>query len=144
MLIGGFEDNDEEVRGLKSVEVYNHAEDSWSDMPNMIVGRRGHRLVSIRNKLFAVGGDLNDNSIQSTEVFDYAANKFVLLKPPTLPFGFSFDSLEGAMSIKNKIVLISSLSSKVAVFDLDENKWSEKEFDVKYYEEFCCLKIPHV
>ena len=133
------------MAGLKSVEVYNHAEDSWSDMPDMIVGRRDHRLVPIRNKLFAVGGELGGDSIQSTEVFDYATKQFVLLKSPPLTFRFSFDRLKGALSMKNKIVVISNDSSKLAVFDLEKSKWSEMEFDNDYYyEEFCCLKIPHV
>ena len=145
MFLGGFEDNDFEVRGLKSVEVYNHAEDSWSDMPDMIVGRRDHRLVPIRNKLFAIGGELGGDSIQSTEVFDYSTNKFVLLKLPPLTFRFSFDGLKGAFSLENKIVVISNDSSKVACFDLEENKWSEIKFDNDYYyEEFCCLKIPQL
>ena len=134
--------------GLKSVEVYDHAEDSWSHMPNMIVGRRDHRLVPIRNKLYAVAGELCESPMQSTEVFDLVSNKFVILKPPPLSFQFDFSYLKGAVSMKNKILLISDCRPPVAWFDVEEQKWSEEDVDIDCGEELCekncCFKIPHV
>ena len=74
VVSGGY--NDDHTR-LNSVEAYDHVDDSWSCIPNMIETRFVHKSVAIRNKLYIVGGW----TTRSCEVFDSCCNKFVLVKP---------------------------------------------------------------
>ena len=72
VVSGGYND-----QMLRSVHAYDHLDDSWSVMPNMIERRCRHNSVAVKNKLYAIGGSLSPNC----EVFDSTSNKFVLQSP---------------------------------------------------------------
>ena len=74
---GGYNIN---IGDLNSVESYDVAEITWTAMTNMIEQRFGDSLVSVKNKLFVLGGN-NDGTC---EVFESSSNKFVVLKSPPL------------------------------------------------------------
>ena len=50
--------SDEYWVGYESVEAYNHHEDKWIFLPDMQFGRRGHSAVSMGNKMFVIGGNI--------------------------------------------------------------------------------------
>ena len=53
IFVGGGE-NINEV--LKSVEAYDYYENNWTHLPDMIVKRNNHALVSMGIKMFVTGG----------------------------------------------------------------------------------------
>ena len=60
----------------KSVETYDHYKNKWNLLPELIYGRCNHEVVSMGNKMFAIGGKV----LRSCEVFDSFSRKFTLLK----------------------------------------------------------------
>ena len=57
-----------------SAESYDHYENKWSNLPDMISWRNGHSSFSMGNKLFVIGGSSNVDA----EVFDSISRKFTL------------------------------------------------------------------
>ena len=51
VVSGGCNENDED---LNTVEAYDHINDSWTKMPNMIEEKYCHKSIAIKNKLFIV------------------------------------------------------------------------------------------
>ena len=94
---------------LNNVEAYDHIDDSWSNMPNMIERRHHHRSVAIKNKLFIIGG----HKVSSVEVFHSVCNKFVLLKFP--PQDLSFTNVV-MMSFQSEIKLLYLATKKDLFF----------------------------
>ena len=80
VLCGGFNN---EI--LISVESYDHHENKWTDLPDMLHGRHNHVALSIDNKMFVIGGKWN----LSCEVFDRVSRKFTYLKQLLTPESFS-------------------------------------------------------
>ena len=63
-------------RNLQSVETYDHYENKWTYLPDMIEKRFCHASVSMGNKLFVIGG--YDST--SNEIFDSSSRKLFLLR----------------------------------------------------------------
>ena len=125
----------------KTVESYDHIADSWSYMPNMVYERRQHKIVSIRNKFFAVGGFSTD----SCEVFDLACNKFVLLQQPPACYREFLNNVEGAISIGGKIVVFRDRRSSIVLYDTKNFQWSEKICEAtRYLVSYSIAKIPQL
>ena len=134
VVSGGFDDVN---NVLNTVEVYDHVDNTWSYMSNMIYGRCLHSLVAVRNKLYVFGG-----LTETSEVFDSYSNKFSLLKPLENMGNYN---IEGAISIGCKILIFREKSTNVACYDLDKDDWSEETFEVtKNIVSFLCLKIPKI
>ena len=72
LICGGFNMNGD----YNTVEAYDHVAHEWAKMPNMVYGRHDHKLVTTRNRLFAIGGSLDN----ANEVYDSFCKKFVVLK----------------------------------------------------------------
>ena len=121
-----------------TAEVYDHVADKWSYMPGMTRERCGHGLVVVRNKLFAVGGGVN-----SCEVFDSRSKKFVLVSSPP-PAYFNFETIAGAVSKGNKVIIFRHFSKKVACYDLDKEQWSKEKYESDSIRTIHdCVKFPH-
>ena len=134
---GGFDD---ENNDLNTVEVYDHVDNTWSYMSNMIHGRNLHILVAVRNKLYVFGG-----LTETSEVFDSYSNKFSLVKPSSSLQGMGSWNIRGAISIGSKILIFRDNSTNVVCYDLDKEEWSEETFEVsKYLKFFLCLKMPKI
>ena len=122
VLSGGY---DNTSRIIKTVEVYDHCANEWSRMPDMLEARRNHASVSIKNKLYMIGGD----SSQS-EVFDTCSQKFAHLKP-MLPI-YDFPEYQTkCFTVGNKIFVFKKHLRNAAVFDVDKDEWSgEKDLNL--------------
>ena len=108
-------------------------------MPSMINEIYGHELVSVSNKLFALGRYF---AYDICEVYDSICKEFVVLKSQPTFFDRSHHT---SVSVGRKIMVFKNYSTKVAIYDVDENEWSEKSFKVtKNIFDFHCVKIPSV
>ena len=133
MVSGGTSSNG----NLSSVEAYDHIAEIWLYMPSMINEIYGHELVSVSNKLFALGRYF---AYDIFEVYDSICKKFVVLKSHPTFFDRSHHT---SVSVGRKIMVFEKYSTKVAVFDVDKNEWSEESFEVTtYISNFHCLKTP--
>ena len=65
-----------ERRSMQTVEAYDHRENKWMFLPDMINGRALHAAVSMDNNMFVVGG----NWKLSCEVFDSITRRFTNIK----------------------------------------------------------------
>ena len=86
---------------LKSVETYDHYENNWNYLPNMIEGRYKHFHISMSNKLFVIGGEYN----LTLEVFDSVSRKFSYIKNEKFSRFLKYDQ-KGACCIGRKTVLV--------------------------------------
>ena len=105
-------------------------------MPSMITRTFGHSLVSIKNKLIAIGG--HEKAI---EVYDSTSNKFVAVNNKHLKRYHA-----GAIPLGNKIVMFFEQSTTVWCWDVDTQEWSEESFcgttdDLNYFIKFLKLYL---
>ena len=124
---------------FSTVEKYDHAANTWSNMPKMVCGRKSHSIVAVKNKLFVFGGLSN-----TAEVFDSSSNKFSTIKSSALPIG-DYD-VQDTVAIGRKIIIFRFWTTKLLIFDLDKYKWSEELFEftkkTKNLNWCLCVKIP--
>ena len=77
--------------GTASVDCYDPDTNTWTRVANMNIGRRGHSLVSLHGKLYAIGGapsgyyayggdGCNRSYEDSGEVYDPDSNTWTLLE----------------------------------------------------------------
>ena len=99
VVTGGFNRN---IGRLNTVEAYDHIDNSWSKMPNMVESRADHKSVTIKNKLYLVRSLLKSD----VEVFDSFSHKFVLLKCPR---NLSRYIISDVTTIGNKLVIFTGL-----------------------------------
>ena len=131
---------DDDRRKMNSVEAYDHGSNSWSYMPNMVERRHEHSLITLKNKMFVIGGNMI-----SCEVYDTCSETFMLLKQPpkSLKFDFLKSIPDTATTIGSKVVIFGSHSETFAYYDDDKNKWAEEPFE--FTKDLWVLrKIPHL
>ena len=130
---------------LKSVEAFDHHENKWTFLPDMIEERCNHAAVSMGNKMFVIG----ESSYNDCEVIDSISRKFTAINS-IINFA-SFESHQfKAFNIGNYIVVIQHSLTKtsltktiVYLYKVDKEKWINVECDftknvfwssfVKYY-----------
>ena len=61
---------------MSSVDCYDSDTNTWSQMANMNIARRGHCLVGLHGRLYAIGG----RGVDSVEVYDPDNNTWTLLQ----------------------------------------------------------------
>ena len=61
---------------MSSVDCYDPDNNAWSQVANINIARRGHSLVSLHGRLYAIGG----SSVDSVEVYDPDNNTWTLLQ----------------------------------------------------------------
>ena len=106
-----------------SSESYCFHEDKWTQFSAMLQGRVDHGSVTIKDKLFVIGGDYND----SCEVLDCITSKFVFIKSlPNLKNNQSYlvSNIE-AVSIGYKIYVIRKMKHT--------NKKDDRRTDILIY-----------
>ena len=134
VVSGGHNNND---WNLNTVEAYDHIDNLWTYMPNMIKRRSYHKSVAIKNKLFIVDSLFN----KTIEVFDSSSEKFALLQHPS--FNLRLQSIADVTSIGNKVVIFSNGEGSVFVYDVENEVWSEKSCEAtKHVEYLSCASIP--
>ena len=128
---------------LRSVEAYDHHENKWTNLPDMLKGKSNHSAVSLGIKMFVIGKDYP----VYCEVYDNISRKFTLLNikiPRSKPFKLELK----ALSIKNKLVYFCNFNPskklKVHVYDMVKKKWLLKYNLVKdiYVSNLYFLKYP--
>ena len=132
VVCGGFDN----VNITNSVETYDHGSNSWTPMASMIERRYNHSLISMRNKMFVVGGKTS-----KCEVYDTISDKFILLKLPPKSLEFDFNNTRKTFTIGGKLFIVGKSSKTLAFYDVDKKKWSEEQFENKKRFHFC-LKVP--
>ena len=131
---GGYNINNGEIN---TVEAYDHIDDSWTNMPNMIAERCWHKSVAIKNKLFIVG----NLSSHTFEVFDSFSKKFASLQHPSI--NSRIYKIADVTSIGNKVVIFNKGDGPVFLYDVENDAWSEKSCEAtKHVEFFSCASIP--
>ena len=125
---------------LKSVEEYDHHENKWTYLPDMIKERCNHAPVSMGNKMFVIGGW----NINSCELFDNISRRFVKLQE--LPEGFrALDFQKRTICVGSKIMLFIGkdycTSPKIFMYDINTNDWKVKESN---FNVSACVKVPSV
>ena len=121
---------------LNTVEIYDHAVDTWENMPNMIAGRSCHKSVAVKNKLFVISG----SDRKDCEVFDSTTKKFTLLTQPTPASKYYLNDHTEVIAIGSKIFMFQ-YNSKVITYDFENNKWSTKTCKAtKHKDNFSILK----
>ena len=79
---------------LSNAEVFSPESNSWKDIASMNVGRFGHAVVAVGDKVFAIGGDdRNNNYMDTIEEYDTRRNTWTIksqkLKKARSNFGFT-------------------------------------------------------
>ena len=77
IYVTGGRDGRFDGQNLSSVDCYDPDTNTWSQMANMNIARRGHCLVNMHERLCAIGGYPD---IDSMEVYDPDSNTWTLLQ----------------------------------------------------------------
>ena len=108
-------------RCLNSVESFDHHENKWNILPDMVLSRFDHSSVAVGNKLFVIGGS---NRICS-EVYDSISRKFTMFSLTLLCSPYKYNKCK-TMSFNNKLVVFCGcffeILSKINVYNVDEQK----------------------
>ena len=120
------------LNSRKSVEVYDPSSNRWSMMPDMLEGRQSHSSVSIRNKIYMIGGHS-----RNVEVFDRSSNKFVQIN-------ISLPQFKQSVLIGKTVYMFNDDADSFFLFDVDKTELSEvKEVtSLNSLCHYCCVKIP--
>ena len=120
------------------MEAYDHAADTWSNMPSMIRDRAEHSLVAVRNKLYVFGGGTAE-----FEVYDSLNEHFSILEPPALLLNINHSEINNAFSFGNKVFILKNRSATLTTFDYVNQEWKEEPYEcTEYIESYGCLKLP--
>ena len=130
----------------KTVESYDYYEDCWTYLPDMIESRCDHGAVSIDNKMFVIGGNVNS----SCEVFDSTSRKFTYIKNMFVNYYDSATHISAthvrAVGIDRKIIVFPELFSgdgEVHIFDtLTDNWYIRTNFLNGVKSVISCSKLP--
>lgn len=136
VVTGGYDSNTEKKTG----EAYDCVADEWSNFPNMTVVRYAHSLLSVNNKLYAIGGQMK---ILLNEVFDPVCGKFVALKSYDWKQKHTF--IPRAVAFGRKILVFRLNLKQVVSYDVDDNEWSQELCEMKNsIYSFECVKLPQL
>ena len=112
----------------KSVEVYDQSANDWSLMPSMIEGRHGHASVSIRNKLYMIGGNVRQYE-PTCEVFDSFSRVFVNIEPSPKSLWRNQWLTTPYVTLGKKIVFLYKPFLEpyyfFYLFDIEKEEWTE-------------------
>ena len=117
---------------LGTNEMYDHAADSWTDMPDMINTRCSHQLLARKNKLFVFGGYSD-----TIEVYDSKCNTFTAVKPSPVGLFFCKGFLAG-----NEFFVFYHGSTTYSCYDVKRDCWSENESKlILNFNKFTCVQV---
>ena len=130
---------------LKLVEAYDHHENKWTCLPDMINERSHHGSVSMGNKMLVIGGKSNT----TCEVFESFSRKFTVIKEIK---GVDMNQLNylKLVGIGNKIFVFPILFrchrfEKFHIYDVLKDEWCVKQFHLFGFKHVdSCSKLPVV
>ena len=105
---------------LKSVESYDHHENTWSSLSSMVVPKSSHSSFSMGNKMFVINIKYNN----CCEVYDSISRKFAILNFFIPRKGYDYDSY-WSLNIGKKIFIFYNLYKhgnklRLHVYNLEE------------------------
>ena len=105
---------------LKTVESYDHHENKWSSLSDMVVSKSKHSLLSMGNKMFVI----SIKYYNCCEVYDSISRKFSLLNLFIPRNGYNYDGYK-ALNFGKKMFIFYNLKRnddklRLHVYDLDE------------------------
>ena len=95
LVSGGTKGFDHGVAALNGVEIFNATANEWTEVAPMNTGRFGHAVVTVGDRILAVGGDTKvpSNILDTIEEYDIGSNTWKIiekrLKKPRANFGFT-------------------------------------------------------
>ena len=109
---------------INSVESYDHFEDKWMYMPDLIEEKIGNESVAMGNKFYVIG--YNKNKTRNCEVFDNISNKFILIKQPPIVL---FERFRETFRVKNEIIVTCSVDKddkgdNVYIYNTSSDEWT--------------------
>ena len=90
-------------------------------MPDMLEARSDHASVSIKNKLYVIGG-----SSKQCEVLDSFSRKFIYIKPISNIYEYKRFKTQ-CVTMGNSIKIFNKDSLDAAVYDVEEEEWCEEK-----------------
>ena len=118
-------------------------------MPNMVEARCGHTSVTVRNKLYVIGGlSIQRMTRLQCEVFDCYSRVFIRILPQLSLTRYYYSKGMRCVALGNKIVVYYEtwMEYRTYVFDVEKGNWS----DTKQYGctrpmlAVSCLKVPKI
>ena len=120
--------------GLRHAERYQPWSNRWARMPDMNFPRKGHKLVAVGSKLYAVGGQqLVGPNFRTCEVYD--GQEFT-----RIIFPFKMWQCQ-ALSVGRKILVFGR--NVTASYDVSDGKWSEESSKEIFVRGYSCVKLPY-
>ena len=117
---------------LKSVEAYDHHENKWTYLPDMIEKRYYHGTVSMGNKMFVIGGFKHLTWNLTCEVFESTSRKFTSINQ-LLAVNKLYYYQTSVVSIGYKVLFFYSTrdttKNKLQVYDVPRDQWCLKQND---------------
>ena len=121
--------------GLRTVDSYDVFGNVWRPMPNMIEERRIHSLISVKRKLFAIGGTFSKTNC---EVYDKTSNMFVKLETPS----FLLCRVKSVL-VGSKIFFFQNGTLSVLCYDVDIDEWSQEiSKAIENIDYYSTVKVP--
>ena len=96
---------------------YNPRTDTWRYLPDLQQGRDGHRVCSLDNKIFVLGGGLSVGKDTTCEMLDLRG------ADPRWRYIASMntvDRVNGAVVVGRKIYVLGNRPAVVEVYDVDQ------------------------
>ena len=137
IVTGGFNTG----RRLRSVESFDHHENKWTFLCDMIDAKALHSSVSMGNKMFVIDRFLSS----SFEVYESVSRKFSFLNIIPLS-GHPRNFYYRALSVGNKLFILSAKKPcsnlEIYAYNVDNNKWISEDslFETNL---FCCVFEKH-
>uniref|UniRef100_A0A914CMV5 BACK domain-containing protein n=1 Tax=Acrobeloides nanus TaxID=290746 RepID=A0A914CMV5_9BILA len=110
---------------FRSVEVYDWRKNCWNQTSDLIIGRRHVGVVSVNNKIFAIGGHDGVSHLNSVECFDIEQGVWSQVAPlATARRGMAVGALG------NAIYAVGGLDDTVCYktverYDIESDSWTE-------------------
>ena len=101
---------------LSVVEAYDHIVDEWVEMLCMINARYNHSQVSMKNKLFVIGG-----GSKSCEVYHCNCQKFELISKPMKSYQSNCIKTYKVLSVGKNIFVYDSYSKTYSYYDVEKD-----------------------
>ena len=106
-----------------SCMMYNSSSQSWHRLPNMLVHRRAHGSVCVKQTVYVFGGSVSESSDMSQRVDLFAMNGSTWQEGPDLPFNVKFHKVA---QINGSVFLLDECSNQLLHLDVDNHKWSHR------------------
>lgn len=136
--VGGVKRDAVQDSSCNSVFEYNPTLNSWVSKSTMQKGRAGGAVVSLENKIYAIGGYNYYNNTGSMEEYDVLSNSWQKI----INFNNGNDGQCQALVVNNKIyTMLTDNMAHIAEYDPGTNNWIEKTTLLSPVMDFCKIVV---